>query len=167
MTLVRRTLLALAPLLAACHDERPDTHVYSAPAPRQAARGTGAAASVELPLGAMGPGAQITSVLNAATGIPVSLVATAGIVDVMAVVALGPDPLRFGDVRADLAISGPRDTILDLELGSPPPSMIAHPFRISVDALGPGSYSMRARLKRVSGAVVVESAPVFFTVPRR
>ncbi len=121
----------------------------------------------ELPLGTKGPGAQIRSVLDAATGIPISLTSAAGTVDVMALVALGPGDWSSSRVHADLAIRGTRDTTVALHLGSPPPSMVAHAFRVSLDALGPGRYSMRARVVGDGRGVLVESAPVFLVVPER
>lgn len=163
-----RAALLFAPLLVACQGERPNPHVYASPAPRAtAAAGTGAATAPvpEAPLGSQGPGARLTSVLDAVTGAPVALSSATGAVDVMALVALGPGSWQGLRVSMDLAIKGTRDTALVWELGTPAPLMAAHAFRVELGALGPGRYSMRARLLRGGSEVVVESAPLFFQVP--
>ncbi|MEO7769557.1 MAG: hypothetical protein ABIX19_00920 [Gemmatimonadaceae bacterium] len=121
-----------------------------------------------LPLGTKGPGAEITSVVDASTGTPAPLTAATGTLSVLGVVALGPGNWReAADLQMQLAVRGRRDTTLVLALGSPPPVMMAHAFEVAVDRLGAGNYSMRVRLVGRSSRVVAESGPVFMTVPER
>ena len=161
----RLHLLSLALLVVACHDERPSPHVYASPPPRTAPAVAGVSAP-ELPLGAKGPGAQITSVLDAATGTPASLGAAKGTLSVLGVVALGPGNWGDGaDMRMDLAVRGTRELTIAHALGSPAPKVVAHAFELPVDSLGAGTYSIRVRLLRAGSRVVVESVPVFLTVP--
>jgi hypothetical protein len=153
-------------LVLACHDERPNSHVYSAPPPRPASVAVPTTTPTpDLPLGTSGPGASITSVLDAATGAPVALNNARGTVDVMALAALGPGDWSASDeVRVELAVRGTRDTTLLLELGPHPSTVVAHPFRLSLGALGAGRYSFTLRLLLDRKTLLVESAPVFIMV---
>jgi hypothetical protein len=159
-------VLLFSVLVLACHDERPDSHVYSAPPPRPSPVAvTPAAPTPDVPLGTSGPGASITSVLDAATGAPVALNDARGTIDVMALAALGPGDWSASDeVRVELAVRGTRDTTLLLKLGPRPSTVVAHPFRLSLGALGAGHYSFRLRLLLDRTTLLVESAPVFLLV---
>ena len=165
-----RVTLSFIPFALACQNERGNPHVYASPPPRPVAEPTAgaSAATPALPaaaLGANGPGATIASVLDAATGAPVELTSARGTVDVMTLVALGPKDWGSTRAQMDLAVRGTRDTTILFDLGSPAPLMAAHAFRVPLGDLGPGRYSVRVRLLRGAGQVVVESAPVFLVVP--
>jgi hypothetical protein len=156
--------LLLLWLAMACHDDRPNNHVYASPPPKTV---PAPAAPIvdEAPLGTNGPGARITSVLDATTGAPVALTNVVGDVDVMTLAALGPGNLgEAEDVRVELVIRGSRDTTLTLPLGRPAPRMIAHAFRLPAGVLGRGQSTVRARLVAGKARVVVESTPIFASV---
>src|SRR5688500_9422141 len=105
-------------ILAACHDKPRDAHVFASPPPRRPPAPPVAAAP-DLPLGSKGPGAVVVSVLDSATGTPVSLTAATGTLEVLTLSALGPgDWSSTGNAHVDLAVLGRRDTVLTHPLGA-------------------------------------------------
>ena len=152
--------------LIACHDERPSKHVYGSPPP-QSPRVAATPAAPELPIGTIGPGARLVSISDAATGAPVGLGSIADSVDVLTLVAFGPNSgsSRNGG-RVELVVrGGTMDTTLVLRLESPAPSIVAHTFRVA--GLKSGRYTSVVRLRASTGRVIAESIPLYLEVVRR
>jgi hypothetical protein len=152
--------------LIACHDERPSKHVYGSP-PSQSPRVAATPAPPELPIGTIGPGAQLVSVSDAATGAPVGLSNIADSVDVLTLVAFGPHSVSpRNEGRVELAVHGASlDTTLVLRLESPAPSLVAHTFRVA--GLKSGRYTSVVLLRASTGRVIAESIPLYLEVVRR
>lgn len=155
--------------LIACHDERPSPHVYSSPPPPspKVAATPASATAPELPIGTIGPGARLLSVSDAATGAPVALGNIADSVDVLTLVAFGPNsgPWRNGGHVELVVRGGSMDTTLVLRLDSPAPSVVAHTFRIA--GLKIGRYMSVVRLRASTGRVIAESTPVYLEMVGR
>lgn len=166
-----RRCRALAPLLSlvSLSCDQPSKHVYSSPPPRRPLpAGTTPALStpLEIPFGSMGPGAQIVSVTEAATGLPVALGSITDSVNVLTLVAFGPgDALARQGGRVELHVRGQvSDTTLVRALGRPAPSIAANTFRLS--GLPEGRFTIVVRLRMTDGHVLAESIPMPFAVTR-
>src|SRR5436190_1299809 len=108
---MRRRVAAAAMTVVSLGCERPSQHVYSSPPPpRSLPAGTTPALStpLEIAFGSMGPGAQLVSVTDAATGVPVALGSITDSVDVLTLVSFGPGEslARLGG-RVELDVRGP------------------------------------------------------------
>jgi hypothetical protein len=166
-----RAFVRAVPLIAlvACHDERPSPHVYGSPPPTspRAAATAASMSAPELPIGTIGPGARLVSISDAATGIPVALGSIADSVDVLTLVAFGPNsgPWRKGGHVELVVRGGTMDTTLVLRLDSPAPSIVAHTFRVA--GLKSGRYTSVVRLRASTGRVIAESVPLYLEVVRR
>ncbi|MDB4891690.1 MAG: hypothetical protein JWL61_3545 [Gemmatimonadetes bacterium] len=151
--------------------DRPSSqHTYSSPAPPPpipAGATSAITTAPEIPLGAMGPGARLVSVTDAATGVPVALGSITDSIDVLTLVAFGPAEWtsREGG-RVELELRGPStDTTYVHILGTPAPSIAAHTFRIT--GLKVGRYSSVIRLRMTSGHVLAASIPLALEVVQR
>ena len=167
-------------LALACRERGGAKHVFQAPPPPGVPAGSAAPAttgmqstgSAEAPLGAAGPEAKILAFADAATGAPVSMNGLTDGVDVLTVVATGPDVRGHGAARVRLELRGAKDTMLVLALDRPAPSIVAHAFRLhcasrATDAgLPPGNYSMRVILGARDGHEIAASVPMFLTVAK-
>jgi hypothetical protein len=126
--------------------------------------------SAEAVLGTAGPDAKILAFASAATGAPVSLDELVDSVDVLTLVARGPDERGLGASEVRLELHGAKDTTLVLRLERPAPSIVAHAFRLHgaarVDGarLAAGHYEMRVALGANDGRTIAASAPLYFTV---
>jgi hypothetical protein len=154
-------------LLAGAACDRPSNHVYSSPPPTpQRPAGTVPAISQapEIPLGALGPGARLVSINDAATGAPVALGSITDSVDVLTLVAFGPAQwLAREGGRVELTMRGQTfDTTLVRSLGAPAPTIAAHTFRVG--GLKVGRYSGVVRLTSTNGSVLAESIPLLIEV---
>jgi hypothetical protein len=166
---VRAAALSLSFLLVSC--DRPSQHVYSSPPPASPKLPAGTTPAIsrapELPLGAMGPDAQLVAVADAATGAPVALGSITDSVDVLTLVTFGPAEwtAREGG-RVELAVRGPSiDTTLVRALGKPAPSVAAQSFRLT--GLKVGRYTTVVRLRLTDGRVLAESIPLALDVVAR
>jgi hypothetical protein len=150
--------------LIACHDEQRSTHVYASPPPSPKVAVTASPPAPELPLGAIGAGARLVSISDAATGAPVAIGSIADSVDVLTLVTFGPnsDAWRIG-AQVELLVRGiSRDTTLVFRLATPAPSIVAHAFRVA--GLKVGRYTGTVRLRASGGRVIAESIPVYLEV---
>ena len=173
--MVSRSLFLLLACAVACGDSRP--HVFQAPPPptpvtarvKPAATPLTAVAEPEVPIGSLGPEAQIISVADAATGIPISLTSIGASIRVMALVACGPAGYPTGaNVALEITMKGPTDTTIAFYPGSAPSVIIAHAFELTVargsqPGLKAGGYTAHLRLM-VNEKQRVISAPLYFTV---
>jgi hypothetical protein len=153
-----RPITALALLMTlAC--ERQSPHVYSSPppSPPNAAKGATTASAPDIPMGAIGPGARLVAIADAATGVPVALGNIIDSIDVLTLAAFGPSAGASRDGgRVELVVHGyAMDTTLVLPLSAPASNVVAHAFRIA--GLKPGRYTAVVRLRTRSGQPIAES----------
>jgi hypothetical protein len=150
------TVLAVLTMLAC---ERQSPHVYSSPppSPPNAAKGAATISTPDIPIGAVGPGARLVAIADAATGAPVALGNITDSIDVLTLVAFGPTAGASRDGgRVEFVVHGSSmDTTLVLPLGAPASSVVAHAFRIA--GLKPGRYTAVVRLRTRSGQPIAES----------
>ena len=165
---VKAALPLLTLLAMGC--DRPSEHVYRSPAP-PAPLPAGATRAItkapEIPLGAMGPGAQLLAVTDAATGTPVALQSITDSIDVLTVVAFGPaEWMAKEGGRVELEVHGTSsDTTNVHALGAPAPSIAAYTFRLT--SLKAGRYSSVLRLRATNGNVLAASLPLILEVVSR
>ena len=158
---MRRAVVAMLSF-ASVGCDRPSKHVYSSPPPQRplpAGATPALSTPLEIPFGTMGPGAQLVSVTDAATGVPVALGSITDSVDVLTLVAFGPDAAlaRVGG-RVEFEVRGQAvDTTMVRQLGAPAPSVAANTFRLT--GLKSGRYSTVVRLRMTGGHVLAESIP--------
>ena len=158
-------LLALVLALAACHDDKP--HVFQAPAPRPATTGRVAAESPsvpDLPVGSFAD-ARITSILDAATGVPVPLTGISRAIEVMTVSARGARRPAGESARIELLMHGVAEAVQTLVLPAPASTIVAHAFTIPAvsdagSGLRAGRYTLQVRIIGGDGTVLATSVPL-------
>jgi hypothetical protein len=155
----------LAPLvLIACTEDEGRNHRYLNKPPAPAVRpAMPVAAPVPEPaIGSM-PSARIMSVRNAATGTPTSLAEVREPLEILAMVSRGRGTPASRPARVELALSGPTDTVLVVQVSPAVPLVIALPFHVSVGVSGglaPGRYEARARIVGEGAGTLAESVPL-------
>jgi hypothetical protein len=159
----------LAPLvLIACTEDEGRNHRYLNKPPAPVVR-PAMPASTPVPEPAIGsmPSARIMSVRNARTGTPTSLEEVREPLEILAMVSRGRGTPASRPARLELALTGPTDTVLALQVSPAVPLVIALPFHISVGApggLAPGRYEARARIVGEGAGTMAESAPLRLVV---
>ena len=165
---MRHALFPLSVLLlplAACHDDKP--HVFQSPAPRPVTTGRVAAANASVPDAPVGSfaDARITSIVDAATGVPVSLTDISRAIEVMTVSARGPYRPASESARIELLMHGVAEAVQVLALPAPASTIVAHAFSIPAvsdagSGLSAGRYTLQVRIIGGDGAVLATSVPL-------
>ena len=162
---LRASIVWLAALvLIACSEDEGRNHRYLNKPPAPAARAA-MPASAPVPEPAIGsvPSARIMSVRDAATGAPASLEQVREPLEILAMVSRGRATPGSRPARVELALSGPTDTVLVVEVNPDVPLVIALPFHVPVGTpggLAPGRYEARARIAGAGIGTLAESVPL-------
>ena len=158
-------LSALLFTLVACHDDKP--HVFQAPAPPPATLGTRATEGPSVPDAPVGShaDARITSIVDAATGVPVPLTGISRAIEVMTVSARGPYRPARESARVELLMHGVAEAVQTLVLPAPASTIVAHAFTIPAvsdagSGLGAGRYTLQVRIVGGDGTVLATSVPL-------
>ena len=158
-------LLALLLTLAACHDDKP--HVFQSPAPRPATTGRVAATNPSVPDAPLGSfaDARITSIVDAATGMPVPLTDISRAIEVMTGSARGPTRPASESARVELMMHGVTEARQTLVLPAPASTIVAHAFSIPAvsdtrSGLIAGRYTLQVRIIGGDWTVLATSVPL-------
>lgn len=170
LILRRTSLLTVALLLCACHDDGPHTFHTPAPAPARTPVSAPQPAPLELPLGTNGPEARILTVVDSATGAPITLTDIAAPFSVMTIVARGPGRWQpDASARIELELRGLSHAVLALPLTEPTPVIIAHAFSVgrsdsAGSGLRAGNYVVQVKLVMRESNPLAASLPIYLTL---
>jgi len=148
----------------ACTEDEGRNHRYLNKPPAPAVRAT-VPASAPVPEPAIGsvPSARIMSVRNTSTGTPASLEEVGEPLEILVMVSRGRATPDSRPARVELALSGPKDTVLAVPVSPAVPLVVALPFHVAIGAPGgltPGRYEARARIVGEGAGILAESVPL-------